>query len=56
MVGVYGTDDRYGIDNATTSPYSMVVQVRVGDVRLGTAASGVMISPNHVLTAAHVAR
>ena len=56
MVGVYVTDDRYGIDNATTSPYSMVVQVRVGDVRLGTAASGVMISPNHVLTAAHVAR
>ena len=55
MVGVYGADDRYGIDNATASPYSMVVQVRVGDPRFGALGSGVMISPNHVLTAAHVA-
>jgi V8-like Glu-specific endopeptidase len=54
MTGIYGTDDRYGITDATTSPYSMVVQVRIGDARYGAAASGVMISPKHVLTAAHV--
>lgn len=55
MAGIYGADDRYGIDDATVNPYSMVVQIRVGDPRFGSLGSGLMISPNHVLTAAHVA-
>lgn len=54
---VLGTDDRVTVTDTTAFPYSAIVQVRVdfdGDGSFDGWGSGVMISPNDVLTAGHV--
>lgn len=55
-MAVFGTDDRYAIADTTSAPYNMVVKVEAdfdGDGYADALASGIMISPNHVLTATH---
>lgn len=54
---VHGNDDRIRVVDTTSFPYSAIVQVRIdfdGDGSYESWGSGVMISPNDVLTAGHV--
>lgn len=60
-MGIFGDDDRAQVRDATVVPFRWVCQISVQKrnadgkiIHNGPAGTGVLISPRHVLTAAHV--